>query len=130
MKKDFEPVNRALRYMPLALLVLSCELRAQGEVFVCVNANGVRQYKNTGAGPNCKRVDLQGVRMMPHTKPKSPASKPPLVIGMSEAEVKKKWGPPPKAHRKVTKIGTTETWTYSGGKTLTFHNNLLEAIEE
>lgn len=44
---------------------------AQGEVFVCVNENGTREYKNTGATKGCKRVDLQGISMIP-----SPYKKP------------------------------------------------------
>jgi peptidoglycan hydrolase CwlO-like protein len=44
---------------------------AQSEVFVCVNDNGTREYKNTGATKGCKRVDLQGISMIP-----SPYKKP------------------------------------------------------
>jgi hypothetical protein len=97
-------------------------------VFVCVHADGTREYKNTKVASNCNEVNLQGLSMLP--KGNTSAPRPALVIGMFEADVKKMWGPPPKAHRKVTKNGTTETWTYAGGKTLTFHNTLLETIEE
>lgn len=36
----------------------------QGEVYVCVNSDGTREYKNTGLTRGCKRVDLQGVSMI------------------------------------------------------------------
>jgi hypothetical protein len=36
----------------------------QGEVYVCVNSEGTREYKNTGLTRGCKRVDLQGVSMI------------------------------------------------------------------
>ncbi|MDB5838598.1 MAG: hypothetical protein JWQ23_550 [Herminiimonas sp.] len=45
--------------------------QAQSEVFVCVGSNGTREYKNTGETKGCKRVDLQGVAMIP-----APASVP------------------------------------------------------
>lgn len=59
----------------LSALLIFCSVTgyayAQGEVFVCVNDNGVREYKNTGATKGCKRVDLQGISMIP-----SPYKKP------------------------------------------------------
>jgi hypothetical protein len=39
--------------------------QAQGDVFLCVNDNGLKEYKNTGETKGCKRVDLQGVTMIP-----------------------------------------------------------------
>jgi anti-sigma28 factor (negative regulator of flagellin synthesis) len=44
---------------------------AQSEVFVCINENGTKEYKNTGTTKGCKRVDLQGITMIP-----SPYKKP------------------------------------------------------
>jgi hypothetical protein len=38
---------------------------AQSDVFLCVNNNGSKEYKNTGATKGCKRVDLQGINMIP-----------------------------------------------------------------
>ena len=38
---------------------------AQGDVFLCVNDKGLKEYKNTGETKGCKRVDLQGVTMIP-----------------------------------------------------------------
>lgn len=44
---------------------------AQSEVYVCMNDNGTREYKNTGETKGCKRVDMQGISMIP-----SPYKKP------------------------------------------------------
>lgn len=60
-----------------ALLLMSAGLAyAQSDVFVCVNENGVREYKNTGLTKGCKRVDLQGVAMIaaPNNKPVTQAA--------------------------------------------------------
>ena len=45
---------------------------AQSDVFVCVSESGAKEYKNTGTTKGCKRVDLQGINMIP-----SPYKKPP-----------------------------------------------------
>jgi hypothetical protein len=44
---------------------------AQGEVYVCTNDSGTKEYKNTGITKGCRRVDLQGVTMIPsgNTRP-------------------------------------------------------------
>jgi anti-sigma28 factor (negative regulator of flagellin synthesis) len=44
---------------------------AQSDVYVCMNGDGTREYKNTGETKGCKRVDMQGVSMIP-----SPYKKP------------------------------------------------------
>jgi hypothetical protein len=44
---------------------------AQSEVYVCMNGDGTREYKNTGETRGCKRVDMQGISMIP-----SPYKKP------------------------------------------------------
>jgi hypothetical protein len=38
---------------------------AQGEVYVCMNDRGNKEYKNTGITKGCKKVDLQGITMIP-----------------------------------------------------------------
>ncbi len=38
---------------------------AQSDVFLCVNDNGTKEYKNTGTTKGCKKVDLQGINMIP-----------------------------------------------------------------
>jgi septal ring factor EnvC (AmiA/AmiB activator) len=70
---------------------------AQSEVYVCMNDNGTKEYKNTGATKGCKRIDLQGVTMIPspYKKPlvqtvaarstSSPAEFPRIDSGMQKA---------------------------------------------
>ena len=55
-----------------AALMAACALPAvaQSEVFMCVNENGTKEYKNTGLTKGCKRVDLHGVTMLPSPSPK------------------------------------------------------------
>jgi len=56
----------------LAILSLSCVVlsaHAQSDVYLCVDANGNREYKNTGATKGCKRVDLPGVTTIPGGSP-------------------------------------------------------------
>lgn len=45
---------------------------AQSEVYLCVDSNGNREYKNTGATKGCKKIDLPGVT----TVPAAPSRKP------------------------------------------------------
>ena len=54
---------------------------AQSEVYLCVDSNGNREYKNTGATKGCKRVDLPGVTTVPastakKTTPPTASAKP------------------------------------------------------
>jgi hypothetical protein len=51
---------------------------AEGDVWVCMNADGTREYKNTGETKGCKRVDLQGISMIPspYKKAAAPGSAP------------------------------------------------------
>lgn len=54
---------------------------AQSEVYLCVDSNGNREYKNTGDTKGCKRVDLPGVTTVPastakKTPPPTPSAKP------------------------------------------------------
>lgn len=54
------------RLSALAVLcMLSSGALAQSEVYVCTNERGLKEYKNTGITKGCKRVDLQGVTMIP-----------------------------------------------------------------
>jgi hypothetical protein len=50
---------------------------AQSDVFLCVSENGSKEYKNTGTTKGCKRVDLQGINMIP--APASVANSKPVV---------------------------------------------------
>ena len=44
------------------------------EVYLCINAQGQREYKNTGNVKGCKRVELLGLTTVP--APKAPAARP------------------------------------------------------
>ncbi|MGI4935437.1 MAG: DUF4124 domain-containing protein [Janthinobacterium lividum] len=66
------PSSRGPLCHTLTVLALLCSSAwfaapgwAQSDVFVCMNANGTREYKNTGETKGCKRVDMQGVTMIP-----------------------------------------------------------------
>ncbi len=47
---------------------------AQSEVYLCIDSNGNREYKNTGATKGCKRVDLPGVTTVPSSATKKPVT--------------------------------------------------------
>jgi hypothetical protein len=47
------------------LSALSTAIYAQSEVYLCTNEQGLKEYKNTGITKGCKRMDLQGVTMIP-----------------------------------------------------------------
>lgn len=42
----------------LLLAAVTPAVHAQGDVYLCVDQNGVKEYKNTGATKGCKKVDL------------------------------------------------------------------------
>lgn len=47
------------------LLAAGSFAQAQSEVFLCVDDNGKKEYKNTGLTKGCKRIDLPGITMIP-----------------------------------------------------------------
>lgn len=56
----------------LLLLVATAGFaHAQSEVYLCVDGNGRREYKNTDISKGCKKVDLPGITMIP-----APAKRP------------------------------------------------------
>ncbi|HEX2605645.1 MAG TPA: DUF4124 domain-containing protein [Oxalicibacterium sp.] len=54
----------------LPLFLVSLFAHAQGEVYMCIDSAGNREYKNTGPVARCKKVDLPGVTTIPSTMPK------------------------------------------------------------
>lgn len=57
----------------LALLwAVAGSAQAQGEVYVCTDETGRREYRNTGLTKGCKRVELPGLTSIP-----APPSRPP-----------------------------------------------------
>lgn len=58
------------QYLIAAILISATGYaHAQSDVFVCVNSSGAKEYKNVGTTKGCKRVDLQGISMIPSNKP-------------------------------------------------------------
>lgn len=48
----------------LLLLLVAGSLHAEG-VYVCLQPNGGREYRNTGDIRGCKKLDLEGISMIP-----------------------------------------------------------------
>jgi hypothetical protein len=112
----------------VAIILFSVSIsyaHAASDVYLCVDEHGERRYRNSGAAKGCKKVDLPGIT----TEPKA-RKKPPIAIGMTKDQVTKKWGKPSMIRRTQTRNSITETWSYSGGKVLTFANGSLEIIQE
>jgi len=38
---------------------------AQSDVYLCINENGSKEYKNTGVVKGCKKVDVPGLTLIP-----------------------------------------------------------------
>lgn len=49
---------------------------AQADVYLCVDDNGKKEYKNTGAVKGCKKVELQGITLVPAPAPPAAGKKP------------------------------------------------------
>jgi hypothetical protein len=52
------------------LLFVTFAAHAQGEVYLCVDSSGNREYKNTGSVTHCKKVELPGVTTIPAQIPR------------------------------------------------------------
>lgn len=59
----------------LLLAFVAAIAHAQSEVFLCVDENGKREYKNTGITKGCKKVELPGITTIP-APPKRIAPQP------------------------------------------------------
>lgn len=65
----------------------SATVHAQSEVFLCVDQNGVKEYKNTGDTKGCKRVSLPPLTVTSSSKPsgeRSTASSKPAASTPSD----------------------------------------------
>ncbi len=49
---------------------------AASEVYLCVDEQGHKEYKNTGGTKGCKKVDLPGITTVPALVPKKAAAAP------------------------------------------------------
>jgi hypothetical protein len=55
-----------LRFSGLLLFVtVASYAHAESEVFLCVDAHGNKEYKNTGATKGCKKVELPSITTVP-----------------------------------------------------------------
>jgi hypothetical protein len=55
----------------LLLMAAAGFARAQNDVYLCVDENGKKEYKNTGLTKGCKKIELPSITMMP-APPKKP----------------------------------------------------------
>lgn len=65
----------------LLLAAAASHVHAQNEVFLCVDDNGKKEYKNTGLTKGCKKIDLPGITMIP-----APAARPAMQAAAKPAE--------------------------------------------
>ena len=56
---------KACQSVSLLLLVLICGYAYADGVYVCMLPNGSREYRNTGDTRGCKKLDLEGITMIP-----------------------------------------------------------------
>ncbi|MFZ6735978.1 DUF4124 domain-containing protein [Undibacterium sp. Ji42W] len=68
-------MNRLLSGL-LLFIGVQAYAHAQTEVYLCVDDNGKKEYKNTGAVKGCKKVDLQGITVLPAPTPPAAGKKP------------------------------------------------------
>ncbi|WP_293780792.1 DUF4124 domain-containing protein [uncultured Oxalicibacterium sp.] len=87
-----------MKYICISLLCLTAMVSAkvpfvtpafaQNDVYLCIDAEGRREYKNTGPTARCKRVDLPGVSTVPSSAPRAtpaaPATRPATATSPSE----------------------------------------------
>ncbi len=58
----------------LVLALFACAasaVQAQGQVYVCTDESGRREYRNTGETRGCRRVDLPGLTTVPAPPPRA-----------------------------------------------------------
>jgi len=59
-----KPCSRVI-LMALLVTAASGPARAANEVYRCIDASGVAEYRNTAAGKECRKVDLPGLATPP-----------------------------------------------------------------
>jgi len=58
------------------IAIMAGHALAQADVFLCVDENGNKEYKNTGATKGCKKVELPTLNMVPAPTTKKSADFP------------------------------------------------------
>lgn len=67
-------MKRQFAFLLCSIIVLP--VFAQSDVYLCIDANGNKEYKNTGSTARCKKVDLPPMTTLPApAKSAAPASK-------------------------------------------------------
>jgi hypothetical protein len=72
MKRPMLRFSRGFLLLTTASLIggmFSVTVHAESEVFLCVDQNGVKEYKNTGDTKGCKRVSLPPLTVTSSSKP-------------------------------------------------------------
>lgn len=49
----------------LFFCAFSAQVHAETDVYLCVDENGKKEYKNTGTTKGCKKVELEGITVVP-----------------------------------------------------------------
>lgn len=57
-----------LQLLLLSLVAAMSSAYAQEAVYLCVNKDGSREYKNTGDTRGCQKIDMEGLAVMPAPK--------------------------------------------------------------
>jgi hypothetical protein len=71
----------------LLLAAAASHVHAQSDVFLCLDGDGKKEYKNTGLTKGCKKVDLPGITMIPAPPVRTAEAKPAEVTPASFPKV-------------------------------------------
>src|SRR5581483_4349771 len=52
-------------FTSIVLMAVTGLAHAEGEIYKCVNANGTVEFKNTGPVKDCKKMELEGISVIP-----------------------------------------------------------------
>jgi len=64
-------------FFAMLLIAAAGHVWAQNDVYLCVDQNGTKEYKNTGATKGCKKVELPPLTIAaPVKRPPAPAARP------------------------------------------------------
>ncbi len=68
--------------------LLSMTAYAQEAVYLCVSSDGTREYTNTGDTKGCKKVDMDGITVVPAPKRVTQAATAPAATAATAATAK------------------------------------------
>ncbi len=61
-------------FLAVSVQMICVHAETQNEVYLCVNDQGHKEYKNTGGTKGCKKVELPGITTIPAPPKRSPES--------------------------------------------------------